>query len=298
VSSDLSLDVFVSPYKPIVTDVPAMSPGTPTFPASSISFVSGEREAVLIDALLTFDEAKRAAEWIRSKGKKLTTIYITHGHGDHIFGLNTLLAAFPDARAVTRADVFPSVQGQFTPAFLSLWRSMFPGQIPDRPVMPEPLDGDVLELEGRELHLINVGQSDTYPTTIVHIPDLESVVAGDVAYNRIHMWLAQTDHDARLAWIASIDKIAALKPSITVWWSSGAQHGQLTTDGEVDMTQTFSSRTTDALAKGAPLGVEWNQGFLYYDMWSVPKGAPNAKAAMQFINFCLDAKRQAEFARR
>ena len=215
-SSDLSLDVFVSPYKPIVTDVPAMSPGTPTFPASSISFVSGAREAVLIDALLTFDEAKRAAEWIRSKGKKLTTIYITHGHGDHIFGLNTLLAAFPDARAVTRADVFPSVQGQFTPAFLSLWRSMFPGQIPDRPVMPEPLDGDVLELEGRELHLINVGQSDTYPTTIVHIPDLESVVAGDVAYNRIHMWLAQTDHDARLAWIASIDKIAALKPRLVV----------------------------------------------------------------------------------
>jgi glyoxylase-like metal-dependent hydrolase (beta-lactamase superfamily II) len=215
-SSDLSLDVFVSPYKPIATNVPAMSPGTATFPPSSISFISGEREAILIDALIAFEEARQATEWILSKGKRLTTIYITHGHGDHIFGLNTILAAFPDARAVTRADVFPSVQDQFTPAFLTFWRSMFPDQIPEHPVIPEPLDGDVLELEGHDLRLINVGQSDTNPTTVVHIPDINAVVAGDVAYNKIHMWLAQTDHDARLAWITSIDKIAALNPHLVV----------------------------------------------------------------------------------
>ena len=215
-SSDLSLDVFVSPYKPIVTNVPAMSPGTATFPASSISLISSDREAVLIDALITFEEARQAAEWIRSKGKRLTTIYIAHGHGDHIFGLNTLLAASPEARAVTRADVFASVQGQFTPELLTFWRSMFPDQIPEHPVMPEPLDGDVLEFDGHDLRLINVGQSDTNPTTIVHIPDLNAVVAGDVAYNKIHMWLAQTDHDARLAWISSIDKIAALSPRLVV----------------------------------------------------------------------------------
>ena len=138
-SSDLRLDVFVSPYKPIVADVPAMSPGTPTFPASSISLVSGERDAVLIDALITLNEAGQAAEWIRSEAKRLTTIYMTHGHGDHIFGLNTLLATFPGARAVTRADVFPSVQGQFTPEFLARWRSYFPNQITENPIMPEPL---------------------------------------------------------------------------------------------------------------------------------------------------------------
>lgn len=215
-SSDLSLDVFVSPYKPIVTKVPAMSPGAPTFPASSISLVSGGREAILIDALITFDEARQAADWIRSKGKKLTTIYITHGHGDHIFGLNTLLAAFPEASAVTHAAVYPAVQQQSTPPQMAFWNSMFPDQIPEHPVMPEPLAGDVLDLEGHELRLINVGQSDTNPSTIVHIPDLDAVVAGDVAYNRIHMWLAQTDHDARLEWIASIDKIAALNPRLVV----------------------------------------------------------------------------------
>jgi glyoxylase-like metal-dependent hydrolase (beta-lactamase superfamily II) len=76
-----------------------MSKGEPTWPATSVSLISGERDAVLIDAVLTPEDAGWVKEWIRATGKNLTTIYITHGHGDHFFGLNTLLAAFPDARA-------------------------------------------------------------------------------------------------------------------------------------------------------------------------------------------------------
>jgi glyoxylase-like metal-dependent hydrolase (beta-lactamase superfamily II) len=205
-SSPLHLDVCVSPYKPIAwRRVPAMSAGSPTWPATSVSLLSGQREAVLIDALFTFDEAKLAAEWIAAIGKTLTTIYINHGHGDHMFGLNTILAAFPSARAVTRADGLPSAKGQVTPYYMEYWGSRFPGQIPEHPILPEALDGDVIDLEGHELRLINVGQSDTYPSTSVHVPDLDAVIAGDVAYNRIHMWLAQTNHEARLLWTCSHD---------------------------------------------------------------------------------------------
>jgi glyoxylase-like metal-dependent hydrolase (beta-lactamase superfamily II) len=98
-SSPLHLDVFVVPYKPITGLIPPMSKGEPTWPATSVSLISGERDAVLIDAVLTPEDAGWVKEWIRATGKNLTTIYITHGHGDHFFGLNTLLAAFPDARA-------------------------------------------------------------------------------------------------------------------------------------------------------------------------------------------------------
>jgi glyoxylase-like metal-dependent hydrolase (beta-lactamase superfamily II) len=215
-SSRLHLYVFVVPYKPIVGLLAPMGEGEATWPASSVSLISGEHDAVLIDALLTLEDAGRVVEWIQASGKKLTTIYITHGHGDHFFGLNTILEAFPDARAVTAAAVIPDARTQLSPDLMSFWNAIFSGQIPEHPIVPEALDGDVIDLEGHELRIINVGQSDTAPSTIVHIPDLDVVISGDVAYNGVHQWLAQTDHEKRMQWIASVEKIEALRPKIVV----------------------------------------------------------------------------------
>ncbi len=212
----LRLDVFVAPYKPIVGLIPPMSEGEATWPATSVSLISGERDAVLIDALLVPDDARRVVDWIRATGKNLTTIYITHGHGDHFFGLNTILAAFPNARAVTAAAVVPEAQSQLSPGLMQFWNAVFPGQIPEHPIVPDALEGDVIDLEGQELRIITVGQSDTGVSTIVHIPSLAAVIAGDVAYNGIHQWLAQTDHEKRMGWIASVEKIEALEPRIVV----------------------------------------------------------------------------------
>jgi glyoxylase-like metal-dependent hydrolase (beta-lactamase superfamily II) len=193
-----------------------MGEGEPTWPATSVSLISGEHDAVLIDAVLTPEDAGRVVDWIRATGKNLTTIYITHGHGDHFFGLNTILDAFPDARAVTAAAVIPDARTQLSPDLMSFWNAIFPGQIPEHPIVPDALDGDVIDLEGHELRIINVGQADTAPSTIVHIPSLDAVISGDVAYNGIHQWLAQTDHEKRMRWIASVEQIEALNPKIVV----------------------------------------------------------------------------------
>jgi glyoxylase-like metal-dependent hydrolase (beta-lactamase superfamily II) len=180
-SSPLHLDVLVVPYKPIAGLITPMGKGEPTWPASSVSLISGEQDAVLIDALITFEDAGRVVDWIRAPGKNLTTIYITHGHGDHFFGLNTVLDAFPNARAVTAAAVVLEAQGQVSPGYMGFWNAVFPGQIPEHPIVPAALDGDAIDLEGHELSIINVGQSDTAPSTIVYIPSLDAVIAGDVA---------------------------------------------------------------------------------------------------------------------
>lgn len=215
-SRPLLLDVLVVPYKPLVPLVPPMGEGEATLPASSVSLISGAQDAVLIDALLTPEDAGRIVDWIQASGKNLTTIYITHGHGDHFFGLSTILQAFPNARAVTAAAVVPEAQGQVSPDGMQFWNALFPGQVPEHPVVPQALDRDVIDLGGHELHIITVGQSDTTSSTIVHIPSLEAVVSGDVAYNGIHQWLAQTDHDSRMRWIASVERIEALQPKIVV----------------------------------------------------------------------------------
>jgi glyoxylase-like metal-dependent hydrolase (beta-lactamase superfamily II) len=215
-SSPLHLDVFVVPYKPIVPFVTPMGPGEATWPATSNTLISADRDAVLIDTPLTPDNAARVADWIRAKGKNLTTIYITHGHGDHFFGLTTILAAFPNARPVTAAPIADVAKGQLSEAAMGFWNAILPGEIPEHPVVPEPLDGDVIDLAGHELRIINVGQADTAPTGIVHIPSLEAVVAGDVVYNGIHQYLSETDHEKRMRWIASIEQVEALAPKILV----------------------------------------------------------------------------------
>ncbi|HUE59792.1 MAG TPA: MBL fold metallo-hydrolase, partial [Acidimicrobiales bacterium] len=143
-SSPLHLDVFVVPYKPIVPFVAPMGPGPSTWPATSNSLVSGERDAVLIDTPLTADNATRVVDWLRATGKNLTTIYITHGHGDHFFGLNTILATFPTARAVTAAPIVEVAQGQLGEQAMQFWNAILPGEIPEHPAVPEPLDGDVI----------------------------------------------------------------------------------------------------------------------------------------------------------
>jgi len=136
--------------------------------------------------------------------------------GDHFFGLNTILKAFPNARAVTTAAIGPEAQGQLGPEYMGFWNATFPGLIPEHPTVPVALDDDVIDLEGHELRIVNVGQADTAPSAIVYIPSLEAVIAGDVAYNGIHQWLAQTDDEKRLQWIASVEKIEALNPNIVV----------------------------------------------------------------------------------
>jgi len=72
--SPLHLDVFVAPYKPIVGLIDPMGEGDATWPATSVSLISGERDAVLIDAVLTPEDAGRVVDWIRATGKNLTTI--------------------------------------------------------------------------------------------------------------------------------------------------------------------------------------------------------------------------------
>ncbi len=216
-SSTIERDLYVSPYKPIVSIVPEWNNAKQaTWPATSVSIFTGAKDAVLIDALVTFNENQRLVEWIRSKNKTLTTIYITHGHGDHFFGLNAILAAFPQAKAVALPEVVPFAQGQVTPDYMKFWNTVFPNQIPEHPIVPEPLEGDVIYLEGYELRPINVGQSDTSPSSVVHVPDLDAVVGGDVAYNGIHCWLAQTDHEKRQGWLAALDKIETLAPAVLV----------------------------------------------------------------------------------
>src|SRR5258705_6053935 len=146
----LKWEVFLTPGIPIVSsDRPAGVRET-YFQAMASTLIYGNSDAVLVDAFMTVKQASALADWVASKNKNLTTICITHGHGDHWFGAATLLDRFPNAKLVATPSTVKVMRQNASPEALGgAWEPSFPGQIPKRLVMAKELAGNVIDL-GRD----------------------------------------------------------------------------------------------------------------------------------------------------
>jgi glyoxylase-like metal-dependent hydrolase (beta-lactamase superfamily II) len=213
----LKWDVFVTPSIPAVTsDLP---PGAKQrlWPPMSSTLISGKRDAVLVDAFITVAQASALADWVAASGKNLTTIYATHGHGDHFFGAGTVLKRFPGARLMSTPDVVKIMRQQASRQSLaSFWKPLFPGQISDQLVIAEELSGNVIDLEGHDLVAVPLGNTDTENTTCLHVPSIGLVIAGDAAYNGVHLHLSESNPQTRRDWIAALGTIEALNPTAVI----------------------------------------------------------------------------------
>jgi glyoxylase-like metal-dependent hydrolase (beta-lactamase superfamily II) len=215
--SQVKLDVYVAPGRPMV-GTPAQGSGDePMWSPMSATLLHGDKDAVLVDTLVTFDQVDALADWIDGFGVNLTHIYITHGHGDHWIGLTRLLERFPNARGVATAEVVERARFESTfPALVAYWQGVFPGEVPAAPVVPSVLDSNAIDLEGNALQVLHVGRGDTEHSTVLYAPSIGAVVAGDLVYNGVHMMLGEADAAARAEWIAANDEIEKLKPRTVV----------------------------------------------------------------------------------
>lgn len=185
--------------------------------ANTATLIYGERDAVLVDTYAPVDQNAVLVDWVRSFGRDLTHVYITHGHGDHLFGIGQLLAAFPRAKPVAAKGTVAASRTQGEPRQLAgLWERLFPGQIPSPIVYPEVLNGGGIDLEGHRLEVIEAGFTDTAGTTSLWVPGLRLIVAGDVAYNDTHQYMAETTTQTREHWAQAADRLAALDPVAVV----------------------------------------------------------------------------------
>ncbi len=216
VSPTLKWDVLVTNRQGLVRDLPPGKEQWAWVPTSA-TLIFGQRDAVLVDAFLTIEQAAALVEWVAASGKNLTTIYITHGHGDHFFGIGAVLNRFPKARAVATPAVVESMRRQASQEFVSnFWKARYPGQIPEHLLIAEELKGNVIQLEGRDLLVVEVGHTGTVHTTCLHVPSAGLVVAGDAAYNDVHLYLAESNPETRRDWIAALDTIESLKPRAVI----------------------------------------------------------------------------------
>ena len=164
-SSTLSVNVFTAPGKAMVGERPKPFGEALAFDPITSTLIFGENDAVLVDAMTTVSEAEALAAWIALHNRNLETIYITHAHFDHFYGLSILLDHFPSARAIAAPNTVRAMQMSFTPPVERLARRMFPGQVATNLVAPEPYEHDTFTLEGHELHIIQQGRTDSADST-------------------------------------------------------------------------------------------------------------------------------------
>ena len=178
------------------------------------TMVIGDKDVLVIDPQFSLSEAhKLAAEILESK-KHLATIYSTHPHPDHLFGLAVLKQAFPDARIVALPATVTAAKTGW-PARQKFWFPTYGANIPGPdPVLPEELASPVLTLEGEQFPITGGVQGDGPGNSFVYIPSLKAVVAGDTVFD--HVYFGVPKDKAREDWMKTLDQISALKPEILI----------------------------------------------------------------------------------
>jgi glyoxylase-like metal-dependent hydrolase (beta-lactamase superfamily II) len=227
----LAYDVFVNDPPPQDGVLP--NGELKLFSPMASTLICGSEDAVLTDPGMTEDQARALGDWVAAKGRNLTDIFVTHGHGDHWFAAGLLAERF-GARVVASEGTIALMQANAAARPL-LWDKLYAG-IPPSPVTAVSVPGNRFTLEGHDLVIVEVGDTDASDTTVLHVPDLDLVVAGDVIYNGVHMYLAQTVAAGGFgAWRDAIDKVEALRPRHIV---AGHQNRELDDDAERTIAET------------------------------------------------------------
>lgn len=176
---------------------------------TSISLIEGKNDAILVDAPFTRADAHRVVAWILESGHNLQTIYVTHDHPDHFFSMEVITEAFPNARVVSAPEVVEDIRNSI-PAKIKRWGPMLGANGPRHPTAPAPLDGKVLMLEGERVEVIGPMQGDHANSTALYVPSAKTLIAGDLLFNEMHLWLGESLGPQRKAWRAAVERLAGI----------------------------------------------------------------------------------------
>jgi len=230
---DFSIKVFTSPDD--------------QFWANSV-IIEGTHEVMLVDAQLTKTGAERVLQEIRETKKPLSVIYITHEHADHFLGLQVFREAYPGVRIIANSAVTDRINKVYQEK-VDKWKKILGSGAASRVVAIEKFDGDLIEFESSRIEVLRDVQGDTDENTMLWIPGQGILIAGDVLFNNMHVYTAETDGKAREKWLNSLNKIRTLKPSVVIPGHSKVG-APLDAGTAVDFTENYLLAFDQELKKG------------------------------------------------
>ena len=177
--------------------------------------IEGTREVMLVDAQLTKTNAERVLQEIRETKKPLSIIYITHEHADHFLGLEVFKEAYPGVRIIANSAVTDRIVKVYQEK-LDKWKKILGSGATSRMIAIEKFDGNFIEFENSKIEVLKDVQGDTDENTMLWIPGQRILIAGDVLFNNMHAYTAETDSKARGNWLNSLNKIRAFKAAVVI----------------------------------------------------------------------------------
>ena len=216
--SSLQHKVFVTKQIPQSGRGPLPDGSTRMWSPITSTLIMGRHDAVLVDPPLTIEQADEVGDWVAASGRNLAHIYVTHGHGDHWFGALPIVERFPGVTVRATQGTAKLMVAQNHPEFRAdFWDRVFPGQLPTGELDVTLVDERGFELEGKVLVPIEVGHTDTEATTMLHVPQIGLLVAGDVVYNGVHLYLTETGGVYGIdEWLAALDTAETLNPATVI----------------------------------------------------------------------------------
>jgi glyoxylase-like metal-dependent hydrolase (beta-lactamase superfamily II) len=177
--------------------------------------LEGEHEVMLVDAQLTKTSAEKVLQEVKETKKPLSLIYITHEHADHFLGLEVFREAYPTARIVANSAVIDRINKVYQEK-LDKWEKILGAGAASQIVAISKLDANFIEFDGTKIEIFKHIRGDTDENTMLWIPEQRILIAGDVVFNDMHVYTAETDGEARGKWLNSLERIRELNPSVVI----------------------------------------------------------------------------------
>jgi glyoxylase-like metal-dependent hydrolase (beta-lactamase superfamily II) len=177
--------------------------------------IEGKHEVMLVDAQLTRTSAEKVLQQIKETKKPFSIIYITHAHADHFLGLEVFKEAYPRVSIIATSTVVDRINKVYQEK-IDKWKKILGSGAASHAVPISKFDGNFIKFESSQIEVLKNIQGDTDENTMLWIPGQRILIAGDVLFNDMHVYTAETDSKARGKWLNSLQKIRELKPSIVI----------------------------------------------------------------------------------
>jgi glyoxylase-like metal-dependent hydrolase (beta-lactamase superfamily II) len=194
--------------------ITVVTPAHDQFWTNSV-IIEGTHEVMLVDAQLTKANAEKVLQAIKATNKPLSIIYITHEHADHFLGLEVFKGAYPGVRILANSNVVDRINKVYQEK-IDKWKGILGSDAASHMVAISKYDENFIRFEHSNFEILKNVQGDTDANTMLWLPGQKTLIAGDVLFNDLHVYTAETDVNARKRWLDSLQRIRDLQPAAAI----------------------------------------------------------------------------------